>query len=96
MEVDPDALRAAARRWDALAEDLAGAAALLRGAPTAGLGESSGEAGPLLAAAEDAVARLQREADDLVDGLLMTSALVADADDRVAAAFEQIDARATG
>ena len=93
MEVDPDALRAAARRRDALADDLAGARSLVRGAPAGGLGEAAGEAEVLLDAVEDAVARLQRDADDLVDGLRVTSALAGDTDDGVAVAFERIDPR---
>ena len=55
MELDPDALAAVARRWDALADELAGAASQLCGAPSGGLGEAAGEAVVLLDAAVDAV-----------------------------------------
>ena len=91
MELSPDRLRAAARRWDALADELAGAASLLRGAPTAGVADAPGEAVALLDAAVDAVSRLHRDTDDVVDGLLLTAALVSDADDRVATALGRLD-----
>ena len=91
MELSPDRLRAAARRWDALAAELAGAGSLLRAAPTAGLAEAAGEAVVLLDAAVDAVSRLHHDSDDVVDGLLLTAALVSDADDRVATALGRLD-----
>jgi hypothetical protein len=91
VEVPPDRLRAAAHRWDALADELACTASLLRGAPTGGLGETAGEAVVLLDAAVHAVARLQHEVGNLVDGLLLTAARVADTDDGVAGALGRID-----
>ncbi|HYH33898.1 MAG TPA: hypothetical protein VD814_01970 [Nocardioides sp.] len=91
MELDSKALRTAARRWDAVVDELAGARSLLRAASTGGLGPAAGEAALLLEAAVDAVARLHHDAEDLVDGLLLTAALVADTDDRVAAALERCD-----
>ena len=93
MELDPDALAAVARRWDALADELAGAASQLRGAPSGGLGEAAEEAVVLLDAAVDAVSRLRRDICGVVDGLHLTAALVRGADDRVAAALEHGEGR---
>ena len=90
MELAPDDLRTAARRWDALASDLAEAAGTMRGAPTAGLGRAAGEAVLLLAAAEGALLELRDGTERLVDGLLVSARLATDVDDRVAAALARI------
>ena len=89
MELSPDRLRAAARRWDALADELAGAASLLRGAPTAGVADAPGEAVALLDAAVDAVSRLHRAT--AVAGLRLTAALVSAADAHAATALGRRD-----
>jgi hypothetical protein len=91
VELDPGELAALARRWDALADELAGAASRLRGGPSSGLGEAAGEALLLLDAAVEAVARLHHDACGVVDGLLLTAALVRGADDRVAAALGSVE-----
>ena len=87
MELDPDELAAAARRWAAVAADLADAAQVLRGAPTWRFGDASGEAVALLQAVERAVAGIGADADRLADGLLVTMRAVVDADEAVAASL---------
>ena len=87
MELAPDHLHAAARRWDAAAADLVDAAAQLRSAPTGGLGDVTGEAALLLDVAEATVSGLAAEAERVVDGLLVTLGAVVDADEAAAAAL---------
>ncbi len=87
MELVPDQLRTAARRWDALAADLADAAAQLRRTAAGGLGDAAGEAALLLDVAEATVSGLADDAARVVDGLLVTVSSVVDADDAAAAAL---------
>ena len=87
MELAPDHLHTGARRWDALAADLDGAAARLRWAPVGGLGGAAGEAALLLDVAETTVSRLAADTDGVVDGLLVSVRAVVDADEAVAASL---------
>ncbi len=91
MELSAERMRAAARRWDTLADELAGAASRLRAAPSGGLGDAAGEALLLLDAAVAAVSRLHHDTRGVVDGLLLTVALAYGADDRAAAALGPVE-----
>jgi len=90
VELAPDHLRTAARRWEAYAADLVDAGVQLRTTPTGGLGEAAGEAGLLLDAAAETVSRLAAGADRVVDGLLVTLGAVVDADEAVADSWARL------
>lgn len=91
MELSPDLLRIAARRWAALEDDLAAASRLLRSAPPGGFGTAALEAAELLAAVAEELATLGAGAGAQADGLLLTARLAEDADATVAAALQGRD-----
>ena len=90
MDVPPNDLRVAARRWDACGADLTEAARVVGGAPTPGFGDAAAEAAALQVAVERALSDLRTDAERVVDGLLATHRAVVDADEAVATSLARL------
>ncbi|WP_432478814.1 hypothetical protein [Nocardioides sp. GXQ0305] len=91
MELSPDELSAAARRWDALAVDLADAVASVRGGPVGGPGDVAGEVAQLREVLERTASGIEADLDTLVEGLLVTVRAVAAAEDAVVSGLARRD-----